>query len=115
MGCDYWKVLTVKIEYIENYKLIIVEKEFSIEPCIFYNLEVKYSNDLENDDAIVEQRHRARVLECLRLTPIPEPIILFSYGMWNTDYLKYKQRTEELVGDIPYLRRITLMKKFQIC
>ena len=115
MGCDYWKTLTITIEHVKNHKLNILEKEFSIEPCNFYDIEPIISNSLENDEASIERIHKRRVLERLRLTPIPEPIILFANGRWNTDYEKYRGRVEKMIddNDIENIKIILLKTTFQ--
>ena len=115
MGCDYWKILTVIIEHMVNYKLVTFEKEFSIEPCNFYDIEPIISNSLENDEASIERIHKRRVLERLRLTPIPEPIILFVNGQWSPVCEKYRGRVEKIIADndIENIKIILLKTTFQ--
>jgi hypothetical protein len=115
MGCDYWKILTVIIEHVVNYKLVTFEKEFSIEPCNFYDIEPIISNSLENDEASIERIHKRRVLERLRLTPIPEPIILFANGRWTPVCEKYRDRVEKLIddNDMQNIKIILLKTSFQ--
>ena len=118
MGCDYWKILTVIIEHMVNYKLVTFEKEFSIEPCNFYDIEPIISNSLENDeDDAIEKIHKRRVLERLRLTPIPEPIILFSNGHWSPVCEKYRGRVEKIIADnnIENIKIILLKTSLQLC
>ena len=117
MGCDYWKILTVIIEFVKNHKLNILEKEFSIEPCNFYDIEPIISNSLENDEASIERIHKRRVLERLRLTPIPEPIILFANGQWTHVCEKYRNRVEKMIddNDIENIKIILLKTTFQLC
>ena len=115
MGCDYWKILTITIEFVKNHKMIILEKEFSIEPCNFYDIEPIISNSLENDEASIERIHKRRVLERLRLTPIPEPIILFANGQWSNE--KYRNRVEKMIddNDIENIKIILLKTSLQLC
>ena len=115
MGCDYWKILTITIEFVKNHKMIILEKEFSIEPCNFYDIEPIISNSLENDeDDAIERIHKRRVLERLRLTPIPEPIILFANGQWTPVCEKYRSRVERMIddNDIENIKIILLKTSF---
>lgn len=113
MGCDYWKILTVTIEYMQNHKLKTVEKEFSIEPCYFYDIELTISNSLENDEATIERTHRIRVLKRIQMTPIPEPIMLFNAGHWNNE--KYRARVENIIDceNIQNIKTILLKTSFE--
>jgi len=109
MGCDYWKTIDIVIEYMENHKLITIEKEFSIESCNFYYIKIN------SDDRTSERTHRLKVIECLKATPIPEPITLFYNGIWNADYIIHKERAEFITKDIFNIRRILLKTSYQIC
>ena len=106
MGWDYWKITTIVFECDNE---IVEEKEFSIEACNFYDIEVDFS------DPAIERKHRMRVFERLRSTPIPEPLILFANGMWNMNYEKYKDRVEKMIDDnnMQNIRRILLKTSLQ--
>ena len=111
MGCDYWKIMEITIENMENFRLITTKHEFSIEPCNFYDIEVDYNNC----EATCQRKHAAKVAERLRAICIPDPANIYSNGSWNPDYLHYKNRIEKLVEDKQNIKRILLKTYFQIC
>ena len=108
MGWDYWKITTIVFECDNE---IVEEKEFSIEACNFYDIEVDFS------DPAIERKHRMRVFERLRATPIPEPILLFYNGFWTPVCEKYKDRVEKMIEykNMKNIRRILLKTSLQLC
>ena len=108
MGWDYWKTIEIVIEYMENHKLLTITKEFSIESCVFSDIKLDFS------EPAAERKHRMRVFERLRSTPIPEPIVLFYNGIWNDTQDAYKERAKLFTKDIENIRRILLKTSFQL-
>ena len=94
MGCDYWKVIILVFEH--NNKTL--EKEFSIEPCNFYDIEVPISQSLENDEDEIEKIHRIHVLERLKKTPIPDPVVIFDGKRWSCTKGQ-QDRIEKIIWD----------------
>jgi hypothetical protein len=94
MGCDYWKVITIVFEHDKK----TLEKEFSIEPCNFYDIEVPISKSLENDEDEIERIHKRHVLERLKKTPVPEPVIVFDGRNWSCSE-RHQTRIEKMILD----------------
>ena len=112
MGCDYWKVITIVFEYDKK----TLEKEFSIEPCNFYDIEVPISQSLENDEDAIERIHRKRVLERLKTMPIPDPVVIFDGKRWFSCTQKQQERIEKMIYDerLIIVNRILFKTSFDI-
>jgi len=95
MGCDYWKVTILVFEHDKK----TTEKEFSIEPCNFYDIEVPISQSLENDEDAIERIHRRHVLDRLKKTPIPDPVIIFDGKRWSSCTQRQQERIEKIIWD----------------
>ena len=111
MGCDYWKVIILVFEYDKK----TMEKEFSIEPCNFYDIEVPISKSLENDEDAIERIHQRHVLERLKTMPIPDPVIIFDGKRWSSCTQRQQERIEKIILDerLVNVNRILFKTDFQ--
>jgi len=113
MGCDYWKVIIIVFEYGKK----TLEKEFSIEPCNFYDIELPISQSLKNDEDTIERIHRRHVLDRLKKTPIPNPIVIFDGKRWSSCSNPQQERIEKIIWDecLINVNRILFKTVFQAC
>ena len=102
MGCDYWKVIILVFEHDKK----TTEKEFSIEPCNFYDIEVPISESLENDEDEIERIHRRHVLDRLKTMPIPDPVVIFDGRKWSCT-----QRQQERIEKMIYDERLIIVNR----
>jgi hypothetical protein len=110
MGCDYWKVIILVFEHDKK----TTEREFSIEPCNFYDIEVPISKSLENDEDAIEKIHRVHVLERLKKTPIPDPVVIFDGKRWSCTKGQ-QERIEKMIYDerLTNINRILFRTTFE--
>lgn len=97
MGCDYWKVKQVIIEYFfikDKTELPFqTHLDLRVTPMFFENNElVLFEQSLaeEDNEYIREKKMKQYIKSLFYKMKKPDPIVIYSNGNWEQSYSKYK-------------------------
>lgn len=98
MGCDYWKVKQVIIEYYliqqKPETNVQTKLDLRVTPMFFESDKLAFiEREIagEDNEYIRDRKMKQAIKSLFDKMPLPSPIVIYSNSMWDHDYLRYKK------------------------